>query len=1563
MPSVAPTPAHRTPTGVPRRGLGGAQRVLSLLLSVLLASATLALGLQAPSAAAGSGQLAVTMTPVDYLTGTPQSTASVGSHGGRVAYRVNYSCSTSACDDTRIQLSVPQADPHGLAVRSVQAYTGSPGTATFASGGGAVPLAKMSNTLLGYENFTPPTAGGTISGAKDAGQLVKVGNLASGASGNFLVVYDTADAAPTGAETRTRVNTAQFYPDGFQIKMSATATSPTAVAAVTADAAAVTWNSTLPPDGPALNKRIPASSGNSVKPDEDVTYEIAMSTGSLRGPDGGIAPSSGRLQGSPGYAAAGSYRVVEKLAAQALYVSSDHGGVYDAGTHSVTWELGSQANPEYFAAGGFGAAVFAGWVNEQAYRPRTVTVRYPATKFPDAVAGCDFTATVNTTTTVSVTYLDKDRTTRTDSRPLNHPVSCSRPFGLFRLQKDASGIGTGSGVREQAVPHQPVSGTGVNIHSWVITASNGGNVPGVAVIDDTFDQPDIKPSQIELGTAGGTIAWELDTGLTGTKVTTSGDRFVDAPPGTHFVKMKVTTAPIQPVNVKPSDTGWANSQVIVRYPLPHTTPLDVTRTNSARASITYPGVPEISGGPGVLASKTVKFVRTRTNFTAELDPPVVTGGGNPVLGTAVTFKMRGKTTEAPPVGGITGQYVFLAPQGWTITPGSATFGSATVPAAWQYEYATRTVGGVPRDVVVVSWPGTVDFGTNTTWPTLSVEAKPTSPAVSGTSGTATAWIGDSRHRWDDSQANYNLAVKDDGDVDGDSFADWYAAASRQLLVSGAQGVSVAKEICLPDLSAVDGCAWRDNSAGRVKVAPNGGIKYRITLTNSGSSPLTGVVAYDVLPHLGDTGITDLTAANPRGSTFAQTLTGVDTSTANVVVAFSGSTNPNRPEVHPGASGTTSDWGTPAGGAKALRVSVRGTMTAGQTESIVFTAGVPTSAAAGTVACNTVAVATAQTLPAEPPAVCAEVVFTDLEVTAPALPPVQQGRPVTIPFAVTDNGPTSGSNAKATVVVPAGMVVSGGDPTGWTCVSSTPDPLLPTTLTCVPVDTQGDPVDLPVGTPVALPIRVVPAAVSAGQCVTADLAGNLFEHLLSNNHAESCFAVAPATAGLSITKDDGLVGVRPGDELTYTLTVANTLVGESLVGATLVDVLPASLQFVSASDGGTALGQTVTWALPTLARVGQTGNGVVRTVRARVIGTPPATIANTATVSAPDPGFTGRTLAASADDVDQVRALKVTKTASPSNPQPGDKVTWTVVVENLGAGVFTTADPASFSDDLADVLDDAVWDAAVTSDTGADPVLSGSRLTWSGPLAGGAKATFTYSTTLPPTPTLTGDGEVANLVCVPPTLVAPGEQRCADAAFSLPRLSVTKSVNPATGSVVRAGDLLTYRLSFTNDGNGLAKVDHVDHLAGVLDDTDIQLEATSTVTTLTAVRTGAKLALSGGLAPRTSATVSYQVKVRADGQRGDEQIDNFLTSAGVAAPVIGSCRASSGTCTSNKVVPTPAPPSAPGEQTPPAKPAKPTPLPSTGSPFGLMVPFMAVAFMVLGGTLLARRRSAMKTEEI
>ena len=156
-----------------------------------------------------------------------------------------------------------------------------------------------------------------------------------------------------------------------------------------------------------------------------------------------------------------------------------------------------------------------------------------------------------------------------------------------------------------------------------------------------------------------------------------------------------------------------------------------------------------------------------------------------------------------------------------------------------------------------------------------------------------------------------------------------------------------------------------------------------------------------------------------------------------------------------------------------------------------------------------------------------------------------------------------------------------------------------------------------------------------------------------------------------------------------------------------------------------------------------------------------------------------------------------KSGSQSTALPGDKVTYTVTVVNTGQVDYTTANPASFTDDLSKVLDDATYDDDVTGGASyAAPVLS-----WSGALAVGQAKTFTYSVTVKDPDT--GNGILDNTVV--PTGPA-GRCAAADACqVTVPVESYTVA-KTASQSTTQPGDKVTYTISVVNTGQ-------VDYTAG------------------------------------------------------------------------------------------------------------------------------------------------------
>jgi uncharacterized repeat protein (TIGR01451 family) len=196
----------------------------------------------------------------------------------------------------------------------------------------------------------------------------------------------------------------------------------------------------------------------------------------------------------------------------------------------------------------------------------------------------------------------------------------------------------------------------------------------------------------------------------------------------------------------------------------------------------------------------------------------------------------------------------------------------------------------------------------------------------------------------------------------------------------------------------------------------GGGVYALQWINTGGKELTNPVIYDILPHPGDTGVSQGQAGSPRESQFATTFAGISGALApGVIVQYSTSTNPCRPQVFPNAAnpGCVNDWSSEPpsdlGTVTALEFSAPGqTYMPGESFTVTFAVQIPLTAL-NLVAWNSAASAADfngnALLPAEPPKVGltahAGSPSPPEEPTPPELPPTKP--PVSPPSTPTPEG--------------------------------------------------------------------------------------------------------------------------------------------------------------------------------------------------------------------------------------------------------------------------------------------------------------------------------------------------------------------------------------------------------------------------------------------------------------------------------------------------------------------------------------------------------------------------------
>jgi uncharacterized repeat protein (TIGR01451 family) len=182
--------------------------------------------------------------------------------------------------------------------------------------------------------------------------------------------------------------------------------------------------------------------------------------------------------------------------------------------------------------------------------------------------------------------------------------------------------------------------------------------------------------------------------------------------------------------------------------------------------------------------------------------------------------------------------------------------------------------------------------------------------------------------------------------------------------------------------------------------------------------------------------------------------------------------------------------------------------------------------------------------------------------------------------------------------------------------------------------------------------------------------------LTNNSATDIDDITP-TADLSITKDDGLTTVSPGESLTYEIVVSNA--GPSnAVGVVIADAFPANLTgvtFTSVAAGG-ATGDTAAGSGNINDMVDMpVGSTITYTVMATVSPAAVSTLTNTATVAAPagvdDPDLTNNS-ATDTDDLTPTADLSITKDDGQTTVAQGATLTYTIVVTNAGPSDATGA---------------------------------------------------------------------------------------------------------------------------------------------------------------------------------------------------------------------------------------------------------------------------------------------------
>ncbi|MBN1221348.1 MAG: DUF11 domain-containing protein [Anaerolineae bacterium] len=524
------------------------------------------------------------------------------------------------------------------------------------------------------------------------------------------------------------------------------------------------------------------------------------------------------------------------------------------------------------------------------------------------------------------------------------------------------------------------------------------------------------------------------------------------------------------------------------------------------------------------------------------------------------------------------------------------------------------------------------------------------------------------------------------------------------------------------------------------VVPGGIISYTITVTNSGNGPATSFRITDTVP--------------------------VSTSLA-------------------GAVNTTPGF-TPIIGTNVITVD--GTLGAGQTMTVTFAVTISTAVTEGTVFTNTGYVSYAESSVISPTNAVTHVVLmtpvlTLTKLAEPAGPTIGPSDTITYTVVVFNNGFFDAHNVVLTDVVPAYTNYVSGSLTSTLGSTSDTGPLVVTV----------DP--LPAGQVMTFTFQVTVTTPITGGTVISNLAQMTADYLslVESNQVTHTVVATPDLVLEKLASPPSGADVDPGDVILYRILVTNNG-GGNATNLFITDTVPISTEYVLSQLIPPFIGSETGPDPLVVTAPSLPGNGGQLEYRIVVTVTDTApsglVITNAAQVSSDQTVLTTTNVVS--HQVGATPALTVTKTAVPASGAgvgPGAPITYTVTVTNTG---FTTLTLVN----LFDLLDsNTVW--VSTTPTPPPLFLTESSALWAslGPNNSASLVIRVNVTSTIPAGTVITNTALAFGVGTDVVTTEPVTH-----VIVSPVLVITKTDNVTT---VQPGDLLTYTLTISNEGNAVA----------------------------------------------------------------------------------------------------------------------------------------------------------------